>query len=114
MYLYYLQSKKPKAKVAAKPMAKPKAKPGMRGGRSSIPMYDSSKDPDQEACAWRRPGWKPAAKTTSPTQPTAKTTPPQAGRAAAKAAKAPEGGKQKTNGEKRQKRIAVDSSDEED
>ena len=84
-------------------MAKPKAKPGMRG-RSSIPMYDSSKDPDQEACAWRRPGWKPAAKTTS--------TPPQAGRAAAKAAKAPEGGKQKTNEEKRQKRIAVDSSDE--
>ena len=101
-----MQSKteKPKAKVAAKPMAKPKAKPGMRGGRSSIPMYDSSKDPDQEACAWRRPGWKPAAKTTP--------TPPQAGQAAAKAAKAPEGGKQKTNEEKRQKRIAVDSSDE--
>ena len=66
-------------------------------------MYDSSKDPDQEACAWRRPGWKPAAKTTP--------TPPQAGQAAAKAAKAPGGGGQNTN-EKRQKRIAVDSSDE--
>ena len=67
-------------------------------------MYDSSKDPDQEACAWRRPGWKPAAKTTP--------TPPHAGRAAAKATKAPEGERQNTN-EKRQKRIPADSSDEE-
>ena len=98
-----MQSKKPKSKVAARPMAKPKAKPGMRG-RSSIPMYDSSKDPDQEACAWRRPGWKPAAKTATKTA----TTPPVAGQAAAKAAKVPKGGEQK-----RPKRITVDSSDEE-